>query len=473
MAGSYEQVTRATGPVGYSPLANTIFPGTVTDSGRYALYMTGAPDQFDATGARQRPQAMVRDIVDNTTTPLGGGNIYSVLGLDQAETKVLALRYVAPGSSEVVVVPLVGTAPAIVLATFTSFTGDVWGAISGDGNSVVYSYISPRGARGPFKVDIATGTATPILPPRVDENGDPLQDLEFYLGGRSISDNGAVIAGNYGGGAGGAYVAGGVPHDVPGAPIVSPDGTTVAWLTSPGGDSFDNTQVAVRKLATGVTQTFALPAALVGGSLGWIAGNGGKLVVTKSPSPAQYLTMATGQWAPFGGPYSREIGSDITSRPAAISRNARHALVSYGPSLPQVSKQLALVDLTGGDLPGAQETLAPSSFVAVKGLWGCQFDGQATISVRFSRPTAWATPMPYALVIVKADGVEVFRKWYTRADYPASGSSFSTVVNATLPASASMATKLKVEAYVTDGSRSTADHQLLKPQACAPEQSPF
>lgn len=402
-AESYEQVSRANGPQGWAPFLSQNTPEAVSDDGRLAVF---------ASGGFQEQRVFVRDIVANTTTPLGGDNVYAVLGFDKAARQMLLLRHTGPGITfRLEVVPTNG-GRATVLKTLPN--GNVTGAISGDGKTVVYS---DRCGGKATQVSLVTGTQTalstgPIDCPTISPN--------------SLSDDGKVIGVvNEQGFRGGAYISGGKLTETPGSPVVSPDGAIIAYLgyDAPSG----RRTVIARRLADGATRTALFPDALRFGAIAWISPDGYRIAVSAPGTdlegdPSQVLNVAAGTWSRFGGAYAGGINQDLlmsfqlpyASTGSVISRSGRYGLVALSD---QPQADLALVDLTGGDLPGTQEPVAASSYTA--GGIAPRTCGQASkVAASFAKLPSWIPNPRRAEMTVSVGGKVLARSVYSGQGNP-------------------------------------------------------
>ncbi|MBJ7470646.1 MAG: hypothetical protein JHD16_05065 [Solirubrobacteraceae bacterium] len=412
-AGSFEQISRISGAQGWAPFLAQNEAIFTSDTGRWAILRSRAWDGPQNIGAYY-----VRDIVSNTTRPLGDSTVAGFYGLDKAEQNALVIRYAAGGATTLALVPLAGGAPKVIFSSPT--TMPISAALSGDGKTVA---ASPNDGSGLYKISTATKAIT-----KIDTTG-------VELGPRSISDDGQVIAGSPLPNAtfNGVYYRGTTKTTTPGRAIVSPDGSVVAAV------AYDGTawKVITQRLATGAVKSFALPTESY--DLQWISPDGRYVASSANQDsepavPTKVLDTVTGTWSTLGGPYAFELQASLTGlyfnpgEPApAISRSGRYASERYSGF---AGSHLALFDLAGADLPGDQERLSASSFVNVTPpIITC---GGETVSRNvtglFSQPRAWMPRPKRATLRITADGVELLNKTLTDPGVPTqSDGDFGTV----------------------------------------------
>lgn len=370
-AGSYEQISRDTGADGWSRFTGQYRPVLASDSGRYAVYSYG--ENFYP--GKSKGGYFIRDIVANTSRPIGDERIVQVFGIDKSEATILALRRLTGNASELVVVSTVTGAVRAIAQIPADET--IWAALSGDGKTATYS--SYLGTLGLQTVNVATGKATKIA------------DGRYPLNARSLSDDGRVIA--TGEIPGGAYFVNGRKTVTAGPAVAAANGSVVISLTDPYLDGTD--KITVRRVATGAEKNYSLPASISNGVLVWAAPDGGSVIISPSDTgktqPAQKLDFATGTWTPLTGPYANAfdlvnlLEFDYGDNP--ISRNGKFAVLSYS-AISVMPKQAALVNLSGGDLPGSQESLSASSYLGLSPLApNCTEGGK--ILVNFGQPAPW------------------------------------------------------------------------------------
>ena len=389
VAGSYEQVSRATGAQGAAAFTHYAQPLGVTDGGRYALFL----DRW-----RNAPNTplLLRDIVANTTTKLAQLPAYTqVFNLDKAQATML-LR-----EDNAITLRSTAGAKLRTIATVDPDAYPVNAALSGNGKVVVVN----EGDKGIVWYDAATGAVT-----------RKLERSDLKLSGQPISDDGSVIAGEQGTGGFGFYLKGnGEPIDTQWGSIVSGDGSTVVSIGVWNGNDID-----VIDTADGSKRTF--PAAR---NDDWpkpiaLASDGSTLVTGSNGGPdrpANQLNLATGAWTVFGGAFTGNIRGDLlgpTGRLTAFSPNGKSALLGYGGSF--FPAQLAVVNLAGGDLPGDQEPVSASSYVYVEQptAYNCATGGTDQINGIVERPAAWLPKPLITQVRVAIDGKTALNKITTK-----------------------------------------------------------
>lgn len=371
-AAPYEQVNRATGAFGGSPLFGvTPRPTALGDVGRYAGW---EEVRTDSPGGLTDTAGFVRDIQSNTTFTYGGG-VRRVYSLDRAERRVLLLRTRA-GQQQVVALPVADGAP-LVVAQFPTTARMPEAALSGDGRKVVLSHES----FGTRVYDLTGGVVR--LQRTVSSR------WLAAIGPRAVSDDASVITGFDPNTAESVLFARGTTRVIDAVlpAVVDPRGTSAAW-TSPRG-------VTVRTLATGVERSWALPDGVFAesgyGAL-WLADGGAKVAVGApgylDPLPwrsARMLTTTTGAWAPFGDRFGASLPADLT--PAPISASGRFALTP--------GRQIILTDLTNRHIVGANEGLAAAAY-----LQGGSFVSTCAEPATFS--LGLLQPVPFVAAPVKA-----------------------------------------------------------------------
>ncbi len=401
VAGSYEQVTRASGAQGSSPFDSWVAQGGASDTGRFALYTSGPV--FPPLQTLQ-----VRDIVANTTRSYAT-NVSRIFGADRLESKVLILRRVtstADSDQQLVLVSTL-TGAAKVLATFDDMS-TVDAAISGDGNTIAISessYATGDAVASTKLVNLRTKAETPV----------PTGLKAIRFSERSLSDDGKVLAGivdlDYG-----FYFARGQYVETPENTVVSPNGAVIAYshATGPGQPP---SEVQVKRLATGQVRAYPYPAGAGRGAIAWIAPDASRIAISadrEANAPARAVTLATGAWSTFGGPYARSlewpITDSLTTPAATISRNGKYALIDYAQG--NGNGQAAIVDLAGGDLPGSQEQLSASSYVRVSPLLAfCGLPSQVYFTYG-KADAAWLPAPKKARLEAFVDGVKVVDETY-------------------------------------------------------------
>lgn len=397
-AGSFEQVTRASGAQGAASFTRYAFPLGVSDDGRLALF-ADAPPYGPAT-------IRVRDIVTNTTRtllelPKGTG----ATGIDRSQTKLLLQ------SDDTVAVHDLTTGKQRVIASIDAVNDwQTTAAISGDGKTVAIA--SP--ATGLTLYDAETSTVRRHV-----------DDSSLKLNSRSLSDDGSVVAGDddfYG-----FWIKGdGELQSIDGNAIVSPDGSTVVGVGPwNGGD------IAVVKTADGSKQALPAPEPHDWPFPVWISPDGAKLVVAGyagAEKPAYAVDTATGATTTFGGAFTGSIRGDIRGPGpvrAFINRNGKVALVGFSGPGSILQTQLAVANLSGADLPGAQEPVSASTYVPFDYplAYGCETGTPADeLRGSFQRPAGWLPKPLLAQVRVTIDGKHAFNrtltKWWDRSTTP-------------------------------------------------------
>ncbi len=434
IAGSYEQVTRASGPQGSAPFDHWVAQGGASDTGRFALYSSGPvfPPQHTL---------YVRDIVFNTTRPLTT-NVSRIFGADRLETKVLALRRVTPtadSDQQLILVPTIG-GPAKVLATFDDMS-TVDAALSGDGNTIAiseFSYATGDAVASTKLVNLRTKAETAVP--------TGLKTIRFHE--RSLSDNGKVLAGSVDLETG-FYFARGQLVETPENTVVSPNGALIAYshATSAGASP---SELQTKRLSDGRVRAYPYPGGEGRGALAWIAPDASRIAISsdrEAGTPAQVVNLATGQWSTFGGPYALSLQWPITdsmSTPASsISRNGKYALIDHAQG--NGNGQTSIVNLAGGDLPGSQEPLSASTYVRVSPLLA--FCGQQSqVYMGYDKADAAWLPVPkQARLEAFVDGTKVVDQTFDSVEPNEDGTPFVAVP---IPAGAKQVT---YRATVVDG----------------------
>lgn len=402
-AGSFEQVSRATGAAGWATFTRFAVPIVVSDTGRFAVF------QYRTLVPSFAQRFYVRDIVTNTTTPLAE-NIFEVYGIDRAEGQLLAQTRTGLDIN-LALLPLAGGTPKVLA---TSQNGIPSAVISGDGKTVAYSFDDGGGT---YTVDLATEKKT-----KVDE-------VSYGLGPRSLSDDGTVLAGtdatNW---PEAAFVwRGGVKTLVPGRSVISPDGAVAATSIFRDGEDY----LSVRTLATGVTKEFPIPGDL--DNLSAISGDGQKITVASysgSETPAQVLDVPSGTFRPVASKYIESVvdaslaGRDFRGNGDAtvFSRNGRYIVSSARGGF---GNTLNLIDLWNRDLPGVQEAPSPSAYVSIGApIYSCGETTKTFTIASFVR-SSWFPMAKSVAVTITIDGKVTYRKTFT-APGPFDETSFPT-----------------------------------------------
>lgn len=433
LAGPYEQVTRASGAQGAATFTGSNQPVAVSDSGRYAVY---SPRPFSQP---VKIPVILRHTVTNKSTTLNPNA--TVIGFDKNEKTFATVEPNAAGDASAVWVRPTAGGPSRKVVDLDPFASASY-AFSGDG-----SVIAVAEEWGALKLyDVATGAVLRTV-----------EDSGLALNARSLSDDGAIVAGtkNW---SGGFYLkADGTLVDLAQPAVVSPDGSVV--VTS--GDPF--TPVTVTKTADGTTQSF--PAERSG--ILWVAPDGSAMAAGDNDTEgggALRLDFATGTWSKFGGAFTSDLDGNlvdpVNSTQSAVSRNGQYGLVQYAKGL---SNQLAVTRFDGKDLPGTQEPLSASSYVpfAPPISFSCSTQPEANLIGVFRRPASWA-PLPrLGNVQVRVDGKTVFNKTFTKpfdVNDPT-----STPATISVPFSTS-AKSIRVSALVLDDKfRPLADTEVTAP----------
>lgn len=414
-AASYEQVTRATGLNGLADPALQNSARAVGDSGRYAGFET-------FRNYNEGPKGFVRDIQTNTTWQPAGPGTRHIWGFDRAETMVLAERNVN-NVLELVVVPLAGGPERVVYRDATP-SSDLWGrfldgaAISGDGSTVVVANFTDI-----RKITVATGV-TKVL----EQAKAPDSQWTWQVGTHAISDDGSTVVLNRsshnGDADAGKVYKNGTVRPFPGRPIISADGSTIAYIAQTAPEQITPTTLVVRKLAQAQGQAFALPIAAGAASWftiapHWISADGGRVAVGTSafsggadPLPeAQQVTVSTGGWSTFGGRFASSIRGNAGAWPL-VGPSGRYALLPVGA-------QIGLVDLSGGTLAGGGDAWSADVFIETSGyysckgsqsttwpyLWGVKYSVRRRVKLR--QPVSWIPLPKSAGVRISIDGLQV------------------------------------------------------------------
>ncbi len=405
-AGSLEQITRATGAQGWSPFhVNQVTPLFVSDTGRFAIYR-----YFPYEGAPVGGSILVRNIVSNTTTALGDAKVREFFGVDKAEQNALVERYdPAANKTTLVLVPLAG-GPSKVLYTWNTSV-DLQAAFSGDGKTVAVSSANDDAVPGLYTLTVATRAVKQIDSKRV------------ILTPQSISDDGQVIAGRFAADYKGVYYRGTAKTDTPSPTVVSKNGAVVAttgYVASTGW------KLTTRTLATGATKSFSLPEGVY--DIQWISADGRYFATpwsreTDPATPTKVLDTATGKWTTLAGPYSEAVNGSvlgINADSGAFSLVSRSGRYATAPITLRTPWQLALLDLTGGDLPGDQEPLAATAYVEVSPpLTTCNGEEvDSSLNVYFSQGRSWIGKPKSATIRITADGTQIFNETITTPSTP-------------------------------------------------------
>lgn len=431
LAGPYEQVTRATGAQGAAAFTGSNQPLAVSDSGRYAV--------FSPRGYSMPPKipVILRDIVANTTTTLAPNAI--VIGFDRAETRFATVELDAGGETSSIWVRPIAGGPGKKVTTLDPFAAASY-AFSGNGNVVAVAE-----EWGALKLyDVATGNVLRTI----DQTG-------LSLGPRSLSDDGKIVAGTKDWSQGFYVKANGTVINLDSPALVSPNGAVVI--------SGAGLSVVATKVADGTSRTYDSPT----GSVVWVAPDGGSLIAGDNDTEgggAQKLTLATGAWSAYGNVFSADLDGNlldpVNATQSAISRNGKYAVVQYARGL---SNQLALVNLSGGDLPGAQEALSASSYFPFTPplSFSCATQPEANLIGLYKQPASWVPKPRLGALQIRVDGKTVLNKAFTKPfdvnDPSSSGSSIS------VPFSTS-AKSIRISAAVLDDQfRPLADTELTAP----------
>lgn len=452
LAGSYEQIDRGNDRAGYSPLFSLTVPFATSDNGRHALF---------ASFNSQKDTALfgLRDTVRNHTTLVDLAGV-SPFGYDQAESQLLASRTNASGATEVILIPKDG-GPARVLLTITDeLYTPLSASISGDGKTVVVGAY-PLGTK---RIDVPSGQVT------------ELSSDAWRVGPRSISDDGAVIvADRY---QDSVLLNGTTETSVPAAAVLSPDGSTVAAI------DYGTGALVTQDVATGQVKTTPMPHPYYQ-RIAWIAEDGSQVAIGSEDSysepgttmEAKVLTVATGTWATFGGPYAEHLHEANIQNPEApglnlISRNGKYAVLTYtaNPFRFPPANHAALVNLSGGDLPGTQESLSASSYVGVGSTAkSCVPEDPdnprpaPTISLRFAQPAPWLPKPRRAVVTFAFDKGGAVTKTFASAQQATD--SVESLTQIPIPAAA---TKVTVLAGVIDPAGKYVFTSESSPITCSP-----
>lgn len=425
VAAPYEQVDRAGGAFADAPLLGaSAQPAAVGDLGRYA----GFNRSVSVPNGDPRIEGYVRDIQTNTTIDYGGG-VRRIYGIDRAEKRALILR-TRSGKFQVVVVPIAGGAPIIVLERAISPI-EPEAALTGDGRKVAVSE-----TYGSWLIDVTGGT--PTVAATLTHGG-------LYFTPNGLSDTGSVVVARSRDGGGWVRIRTTGTDTMP-RPLadvvtaaVDAAGTTVAYATWE--------QVVIQNLTAKTEQRAPLPWN-VGGVL-WVGDRGSKVVVGKSggyATPARTFTPATGAWANYGERFARWISGDSWN-PTPISANGRFALFGgYGMGSPVV-----LADTTGAHITGANEGLAAAAYLRT-GIAVERCTEPAEFSLQMIAPNYAPAPTK-AEITVKLGTTVVAAGTLTQSTpsdvYEPLGEGPDWIVEGTFP-SASTA-ELVVTAKVTDG----------------------
>ncbi len=419
LAGSWEEVTRASGAQGAAPLFNTSYALAVSDNARYAVF------QHVKFGVPASIKYYVRDTIADTTRELAAGTITGFYGIDRAGQHALVLRNDA-ASQTLLLVPLAGGTPKVLL------TSDMFvsAALSGDGKTVVYSegqVATSEPVDATYKLNVATGAKTKI------------DNVAVELTPNSISDDGSVIAGKIAADQRGVYYRGTAKTVTPSKTIVSPNGAIVVAYNL--GSSTGRTVLA-RRLSDGYTKT--LPVAADATDIAWIAPDGLQIAFGSNREhdpilPAQVLNLASGALTPLGGPYAKALDqsyllgpNDESTSGTAISRSGRYAVTRLNErgNLP-----LAIVDIQNGDLPGTEAPASASAYVAA-GMplrFTCPEDNPVYTTAVNYNPPQWIAPAKRLEIVIKADGVKL-------ADYGFDHPTGESGVNVEVPDGTSLVT---------------------------------
>lgn len=431
LAGPYEQVTRASGAQGAATFTGSNQPVAVSDSGRYAVY---SPRPFSQP---LRIAVILRDTVTNTSTTLNPNA--TVIGFDKNEKTFATVEPNAAGDASAVWVRPTAGGPSRKVVDLDPFASASY-AFSGDG-----SVIAVAEEWGALKLyDVATGAVVRTV-----------EGSNLALTARSLSDDGTVVAGIRNWSQGFYVKAGGTIVDLEQPAIVSPNGSVVAsgWGST----------VTATSVADGTSRSYDAAS----GQLLWIAPDGSSLVTGDNDvegGGARKLDLATGAWTPFGAQFTAALDGNlvdpVNSTQSAISRNGKYGLIQYGRSL---SNQLALVNLSGGDLPGTQEPLSASSYFpfAPPISFSCSTQPEANLIGAFIQPATWAPKPRLGAIQIKVDGKTVLNKVLTRPFDVTDPNSIASSLSVPFPTSAR---SIRISAAVLDDKfRPLADTEVTAP----------
>lgn len=431
-ASPYEQVNRATGPLGASSPWEVADGTAVGDVGRYAGFTKRVWNGLDYT-----PVAAVRDIQTNTTIDYGG-NVQAVFSFDRAEQRALILRTRA-GQQQVVAVPIGGVGTPIIVSQEPVSTTPQVAVLSGDGRKAI---VASR-TTGTTVYDLTGGVVHAI------RSYPTLQNVAFPP--RAVNDLGTVFVAEDQDTSQLVLVRGTTKTVLTGAgyeasAAIDPSGTTLAW------SSFDT--LYLRNLATSSERHWPLLTPDAGNpGVAWVADGGSKVIVApRNISPNSVArsfvpgttTASAGTWARFGDRFATTLLID------PISESGRFAVVGgSGTGQPGVS----LVDLTGAHIVGANEGLAPAAYIrAGSFVQTCNTPadfGVGMIAVPYA-------PAPVkAVVTAKVDGAVIATGTITHAlpsdspGPPPEGEAGWTVSGSYIPGGHG---PVKLTATVTDGS---------------------
>lgn len=440
-AAPYEQISRASGRGGQSALAPS-FAIAASDTG-----LGGAYGRFDFTAGFPPPSSMfVRSTLLDLTTEVRRGWILSAV--DRTETIGFFTRF-AGSQSEYAVGPLYGKAPLEVIGALGAGTPGS-AAMSGDGKTVALA--DETGLR---TVSVATGKVTTLGDGFVRLNRGALSDDGKVVVGLTSPDPYTPVV------TGAIIFSGGAQTAIGGAAVVSPDGEVVAYLDDPTteGGAYLQQSVVTRTLATGTERRAPVPAAAtIRPSLLWISPAGDRVAVGPSQTAgvAQVVTSATGRWARFGGLFADQFVGDgmaaTSPQNKPISRSGRYAALPY-------NGQVALVNLSGGNILGRDDPLSASSYIASAGIAGC--GENATFSGHLVKPASWIAAPRKGTITVSADGVVL--RTATSTTPTAVDAPDDPNFEVTLPAAATTA---KVQFTVVDHAGRTVAETFTKPIAC-------
>lgn len=391
-AESYEQISRASGTIGFGAINAPAFPGPASDTGLFGIYQ-----QPDVTlGDQNTYRSLGRNVVSNRTSRFASGRLFA---MDRAETT--ALTYVLdPPNTRFYVQRLTG-GPATEVATLS---GGGSAALSGDGKTVVIADYDG----GTSRYDIETGTTTPVTSSFLGIDRFSVSDDAKVVAGFALDRNGIKPIG--------AIRTGGARIEVSGRAYVSPNGKTVFYLEEAAG------QLVTRDVATGTETRTAIPATL--GRLPnimWISPDGTQVALSPSTdsastdgapptAAAQAFHTDTGRWYRFGGAYAKYLydgGSGLGGR-FQISRNGRFATLEF-------NEQVALVTF-GATLTGGGDPLSPAAYFGGSGPLRCS--GAGFFGAYLAQPAPWIRKPRTASVRVLADGALVQEGTTTTSSVP-------------------------------------------------------
>lgn len=391
-AASFEQVSRSSGA--YTTA------GTIPDQQATGL---GDIGRFVSFGR------YVRDVQANLTTQPGGSATVRTYGIDRLETKVLIGRQFS-NRIELAVTPLTGGGLSKVLYTVPN--------VNVIDNALASVNLSVDGTTAEFcdystgqtkSVNTATGAITLL------NAGAGQYNCAFALDRNLVSwDRRTRLTsplGPLGGGTWQVVRDGNVVEtlDEPRFPTVSGDGNTVVYgIRTPG--RIGTSTIVVRRLSTGATTTLTLPAGHDDLNGLWLSERGDRLIPLELSGGIEgQLNTTTGAWSLINSPYATPVSYARGAVSQVLSPSGRFGLLAP-------ARELALVDFTGADIPGASDPLSGDIYVEGTSAYLCgklfgfpwPANNYGTLyATMLAKPVPWAPALRSANVTFRVDSTTI------------------------------------------------------------------